>query len=181
MKNKEEIENLEMPDKKEIKAEKKEKKDKKQQKEIERLEEEKRNLNDKLLRITAEMQNMRKRYEDEIARIYKYSGEDVISNLLSVIDNFERAIKLDDSDLSDELSKFLEGFKMIYGNLLNILEKLEVKEIDCLRKEFNPNTMEAVMTSHEDGIEPNIVIDVMQKGYMYKDKVIRVAMVKVSE
>lgn len=188
MKNNEElnseIETLDMPETKEVKAEKPEKekrKDKKQHKEIERLEEEKRNLNDKLLRISAEMQNMRKRYEDEIARIYKYSGEEVITHLLSVIDNFERAIKLDDSNLSDELSKFLEGFKMIYGNLLNILESLEVKEIECLRKEFDPNTMEAVMTSHEEGIEPNIVIDVMQKGYMFKDKVIRVAMVKVSE
>ncbi len=175
MENKEEIEVLE---EKEVK---KKKEHKKENKELLKLEEEKRLLNDKLLRVSAEMQNMKRRYEEELAKSYKYSGEDVIVSLLPVIDNFERAIKLDDSNLSDELSKFLEGFKMIYGNVLNILNNLEVKEIEALHKPFDPTMMEAVLTSHEDGVEAGIVTDVMQKGYMYKDKVIRVAMVKVSE
>ena len=70
---------------------------------------------------------------------------------------------------------------MIYGNVLNILNNLEVKEIEALHKPFDPTMMEAVLTSHEDGVEAGMVVDVMQKGYMYKDKVIRVAMVKVSE
>ncbi len=177
MENKEEekVETLETPKVKE------KKKDKKCHEEIAKLQEEKMALNDKLLRISAEMQNMRKRYEDEIARIYKYEGEDLIEKILTIVDNFERAISLDDSNLSDELSKFLSGFKMIYGNLLNILNDLDVKEIECLDKDFDPNTMEAVLTYHEEGLEPNKVVDVMQKGYTYKDKVIRVAMVKVSE
>ena len=175
MENKEEIEVLE---EKEVK---KKKEHKKENKELLKLEEEKRLLNDKLLRVSAEMQNMKRRYEEELAKSYKYGGEEVILSLLPVIDNFERAIKLDDSNLSDELSKFLEGFKMIYGNVLNILNNLEVKEIEVLHKPFDPTMMEAVLTSHEDGVEAGIVIDVMQKGYMYKDKVIRVAMVKVSE
>ncbi len=175
MENKEEIEVLEE------KEGKKKKEHKKENKELLKLEEEKRLLNDKLLRVSAEMQNMKRRYEEELAKSYKYSGEEVIESLLPVIDNFERAIKLDDSNLSDELSKFLEGFKMIYGNVLNILNNLEVKEIEVLHKPFDPTMMEAVLTSHEDGVEAGIVIDVMQKGYMYKDKVIRVAMVKVSE
>ena len=148
---------------------------------IEKLENEKNALNDKLLRLAAEMQNMKKRYEDEITRIYKYDGEEIVKKLLPIIDNFERAIKLDDKNLTDELSKFLEGFKMIYGNLVNILNDLDVKEIVCLNTPFDPNTMEAVLTQHEDGVTPGIVLDVMQKGYMYKDKVIRHAMVKVSE
>ena len=170
--------------KEEVKCEKKEEKKKehkKENKEILKLQEEKMLLNDKLLRISAEMQNMKKRFEDDLAKSYKYGGEDVIVKMLPIIDNFERAIKLDDSNLSDELSKFLEGFKMIYGNLVNILDSLDVKEIDCYKKEFDPSCMEAVLTSHEEGIDAGIVIDIMQKGYTYKDKVIRVAMVKVSE
>ena len=74
---------------------------------------------------------------------------------------------------------------MKFRNISQIIFKLdcylEVKEIDCLNQEFDPNTMEAVLTHHEEGIAPGLVVDVMQKGYMYKDKVLRVAMVKVSE
>mgnify|MGYP002508904271 CR=1 FL=1 len=66
--------------------------------------------------------------------------------MLPIVDNFERAIKLDDSNLNDDLSKFLEGFKMIYGSLVDTLKLYEIVEIDCLQKEFDPNTMEAVMT-----------------------------------
>ena len=170
-----------MKDKEEKEIKKTVKNHKKEDKELLKLQEERNALQEKLLRVAAEMQNMKRRLEDDLAKSYKYSGEEVILKLLPVIDNFERAIKLDDSDLSDELSKFLEGFKMIYGNLLSILNSLEVKEIDCLHKEFDPTTMEAVMTSKEEGVLPGVVIDVMQKGYIYKDKVIRVAMVRVSE
>lgn len=138
-------------------------------------------LNEKVLRLTAEIQNMRKRHDDEMSRVCKYDGEEIIKKILPVVDNFERAIKLDDSNLEDELSKFLSGFKMIYGNLLDILKMSEVTEINALNEPFDPTKMEAVLTAHEDGIDPGIVIDVMQKGYMYKDKVLRVAMVKVSE
>ena len=150
-------------------------------KEEEKLKKENRDLNDKVLRLSAEMQNMRRRYDEEMARICKYEGEELILKILTIVDNFERAIKLDDSNLTDELSKFLDGFKMIYGNLKNILEANEVKEIDCLKQAFDPNTMEAVLTVHEENIEPGMVLDVLQKGYTYKDKVIRHAMVRVSE
>lgn len=146
-----------------------------------KLKEENALLNDKVLRLSAEMQNMKRRYEAEISRSYKYDGEEFIKKILPIVDNFERAIKLDDSNLSDDLSKFLSGFKMIYGNLKDILKSYEVTEIECIKKAFDPNTMEAVLTEHDDTLEPGIVIDCMQKGYMYKDKVIRVAMVKVNE
>lgn len=138
-------------------------------------------LNEKILRLSAEMQNMRRRFDEEMARTCKYEGEELILKLLTIVDNFERAISLDDSNLTDELSKFLEGFKMIYSNMKNIFENMEVKEIDCLKKPFDPNTMEAVLTAHEENIEPGLVLDVLQKGYTYKDKVIRHAMVRVSE
>lgn len=150
-------------------------------KELDKLREENKILQDKILRISADAQNMRKRLEDEIMRIHKYEGEDVLKELLPTIDNFERAIKLEDEDLSEELSKFLSGFKMIYTGLVNILESKEIKEIDCLNKDFDPNFMEAVLTSKVEGIEKNKVVEVLQKGYMYKDKLLRPAMVKVSE
>lgn len=146
-----------------------------------KLREENTSLNDKVLRISAEMQNMRRRYEAEISDIYKYEGEELIIKLLAIVDNFERAISLDDRDLTDELSKFLSGFKMIYTNLLSILDSMDVKVIDCKGLEFDPNKMEAVLMEKDENLPANVVLEVLQKGYMYKDKVIRVAMVKVNE
>ena len=145
-----------------------------------KLQEENAVLKDKVLRTTAEMQNMRRRMEEEKSLALKFEGEDLIKKLLPIIDNFERAIA-DDSKLSDEMKKFLEGFKMIYGNLNSILESYQVKAMDVLNKEFDPNTMEAVLAEEVEGVLPNVVIDVLQKGYTYKDKVIRHAMVKVSK
>ena len=168
---------------KNIKEKKKpEKKKISKESEIEKkLREENTNLNEKVLRISAEMQNMRRRYEEEISNIYKYEGEELIVKLLAIVDNFERAISLDDRDLTDELSKFLSGFKMIYTNLLNILDSMEVKAIECEGLEFDPNKMEAVLTEKDENLPANVVLEVLQKGYTYKDKVIRVAMVKVNE
>ena len=165
--------------KKECKKDKKEKCKKSEA--IEKLEKEKVELNDKLLRVTAEMQNMKRRYDEEISRIYKYDGEDLAKKLLPVIDNFERAILMDDVNLEDELSKFLSGFKMIYGNLRDILKNKGIEEIDCLNKPFDPTKMDAILTEKVEGVDGNVVIDVLQKGYIYNDKVIRPAMVKVSE
>ncbi len=137
-------------------------------------------LNDKILRITAEMQNMKRHFEEDKTRLIKYDGEKLILEILPIVDNFERAIILDDENLSDELSKFLSGFKMIYGNLVDILNKLEVKEIECVGKPFDSISMNAVLIDHIKDVDDNVVIDCMQKGYMYKDKIIRPAMVKVN-
>ena len=163
-----------------VKEEKHPKKEKKN-KEVEKLQEEKRDLNDKLLRISAEMQNMRKRYDEEIARMYKYEGEGIIKELLSTLDNFERAISQDDDNLEDELSKFLSGFKLIYSEFRTKLENKGLSEIKCQDEAFDPTFMEAVLTEKVEGKESGIVIDVLQKGYKFNDKVIRPAMVKVSE
>ncbi len=146
-----------------------------------KLKEENAKLNEKLLRIMAEMQNMKRRNEEEVMKLCKYDGEKLIEKILPIVDNFERAILLDDRDLSDEVSKFLSGFKMIYTNLLRVLEELEVKEIECKGLEFDPNIMEAVLTDNDKNLPSNVVIEVLQKGYFYKDKVLRVAMVKVNE
>ena len=146
-----------------------------------KLREENAVLKDKVLRVTAEMQNMRRRMEEEKSNLLKYEGENLIKNLLPVVDNFERAISMDDTNLEDEVSKFLSGFKMIYGNLSSVLQGYEVQVIDALNKPFDPNTMEAVIAEEVEGVEPNVVVDVLQKGYTYKGKVIRYAMVKVSK
>ena len=138
-------------------------------------------LNDKILRLSAEMQNMKRRYDEQISNILKFDGQEIITALLPTLDNFERAISMDDENLNDEFSKFLSGFKLTYANMKNVLDNKGVKEIECLNKEFDHNCMEAVLTDKVDGIEPNMVIEVLQKGYTYNGKVIRYAMVKVSE
>ena len=169
------------PTKEEKKDEKKGFFKKKEDEEKKKLQEEVLALKDKYLRVNAEMQNMRRRMEEEKANLLKYEGEDLIKKLLPIVDNFERAIKMDDTNLEDEVSKFLSGFKMIYGNLSSTLQSYEVEVMDVLHKPFDPTTMEAVMIEEVEGFEPNTVIDVLQKGYTYKGKVIRHAMVKVSK
>lgn len=147
---------------------------------IEKLTAENKELNDKLLRALSDLQNYRKRKDEEVERMLKYSDEDFILELLPIIDNFERAIMLDDQNLNDELSKFLQGFKMIYTNILNVLTKFEVKAIDGINKEFNPVYHQAVLTDSINNYPDNHIIDILQKGYLLKDKVIRPAMVKVN-
>lgn len=179
----EKVDNKE-PEKVEESTKKEEKKSffkKKEDSEKKKLQDENTLLKDKYLRVNAEMQNMRRRMEEEKANLLKYEGEDLIKKLLPVVDNFERAINMDDTNLEDEVSKFLSGFKMIYGNLSDTLKNNEIIAMDVLNKPFDPNTMEAVLTEEVEGVEPNIVIDVLQKGYTYKGKVIRHAMVKVSK
>lgn len=141
------------------------------------LEEEK----NKSMRISAEMINFKKRKDEEISYMLKYASEDLIIKLLGVVDNFERAIKMDSEDLTDELSRFLSGFKMIYSNLVGILNDAGIKEIEASGVEFDPNYHQAVLTEHDESKPAGIVLEVLQKGYLYKDKVIRPAMVKVNE
>ena len=179
MENNENIENLTEELKPDVKETKKSKKDK-TTKLLEELNNALKLSEDKCLRLQAEYINYRNRTNKEIENIRKYEGEDLIKQILPVIDNFERAIKLDDNDLSDEVSKFLSGFKMIYGNLINILNNLGVSEIECLGKEFDPVYAEAVITESNEDKPAGVVLEVLVKGYMYKDKVIRPAMVKVN-
>lgn len=175
------MENKEIKKKSKVKEIREKKKVDKMSKKDNKLQEENALLQDKILRVSAEMQNMRRRYDEEIAKICKYEGEELIIKLLPIVDNFERAIKLDDNDLTDELSKFLSGFKMIYTNLVSLLNAMEVKEIDCLNKEFDPKVMQAILTDKDSLYPSNTVLEVLQKGYIYKDKLLRPAMVKVNE
>ena len=133
----------------------------------------------KNMRIAAEMVNTLRRKDEETNRLLKYSNESLITELLPVIDNFERALNVDAT--SNDVESYQKGMTMIYNSLKNILEKFEVKEIEAIDKEFDPSYHQAVMQEEKEGTKENIVIEVLQKGYTYKDKVIRPAMVKVSK
>lgn len=152
-------------------------KENKESLELEKLKKEVASGNEKVVRLSAEIQNMRRRYEDELSKRAMYEGTDLIKSLLPIIDNFERAIAMDNS----ENDKYLEGYKMIYTNMLTVLKNVGVTEIECLHKPFDPKFMDAVLTESIIEEEQGIVLDVLQKGYMYKDKLLRPAMVKVNE
>jgi molecular chaperone GrpE len=158
----------------EVKVNKKEKKNKDKEL-IESLTLKVKELEDKNLRVTSEMINSNRRKDEECNRLLKYKDEDIIMDLLQVVDNFERALSVKSTD-----ENYQKGFDMIYAGLRSVLDKYEVKEIDCLGREFDPGKHQAVLTDHVEGKKQNEIIEVMQKGYTYKDKVIRPAMVKVN-
>lgn len=146
---------------------KKEKKDKKDEK----IEE----LTDRLTRQMAEFDNYRKRTEKEKAANYIVGAKDVIEKLLPVVDNFERGLA--DADLNDP---FADGINKIYKQLTTMLADLGVTPIEAVGKEFDPNFHNAVMHVDDDELGENIIAEEFQKGYMYKDQVVRHSMVKVA-
>ena len=102
-------------------------------------------LQDKLLYQQAEFANFKKRREEETRNMLKYQHLDMALELLPIIDSLERALSVDENKLSDDVKKYLSGFKIMYTNLINILNKFEVLEIDCLNQEFDPNKEQALM------------------------------------
>ena len=132
---------------------------------------------DKVLRLNAELQNIQRHREEDIQKLLKYDGEELIKSLLPIIDNFERALSLE----NEENKVFLEGFKMIYKKLVEVLDNKNVKVVDQKDVEFDPAIHQAVLTEKVDGVKEGLVIDILQKGYKYKDRILRPAMVKVSE
>lgn len=129
----------------------------------------------------AESINYRRRKDEETNQLLKYANQDLIMELILVVDNFERAIKLDDNDLTDEVSKFLAGFKMMYANLTEILKKFGVEEINRVGEKFDPNQEQALLTDTVEDMEDEVVIEVLLKGYKLKGKVIRPASVKINQ
>jgi len=136
-------------------------------------------MQDAMMRSQAELVNYRKRKDEEVSRMLQYSNEGIVMEIIPSIDSFERALAFKTED--EAILKYQEGFKMIYGNIISVLNKYGVKAIDGNNKPFDPTYHQAVLTEHVEGTEPGMVIDVLQKGYLLKDKVIRPAMVKVSE
>ena len=149
---------------------KKEKKDKKDQKIDE--------LTDQYRRTLAEFDNYRKRTEKEKTAMFEVGAKNIIEKLLPVIDSFERGL----ATVSDEqkAEPFVEGMDKIYKQLVKQLEDAGVKEIEAMDKEFNPNLHNAVMHVEDENVGENIIVEVFQKGYTYRDSVVRHSMVKVA-
>ncbi|MBP3841779.1 MAG: nucleotide exchange factor GrpE [Bacilli bacterium] len=150
-------------------------------KENEELKKIKEELENKVKYTQAEMINYRKRKDDEVEKVKKYCNQDIITDLLPVIDNFERAIKYDDNNLEDQFSKFLSGFKIMFSDLNNILVKYGVSEVNRVGEEFDPNLEQALLTDKVEGKKDDEVLEVLLKGYMLKDRVIRPATVKINK
>ncbi len=143
---------------------------------IEELEKQVEEKDDKYKRLQAEYSNYMRRTQEEKQTIGIFANEKIIKELIPVIDSMERAMDAC-SDKEDDMYK---GIELVHKQLLDCLQKFEVEEISALNEEFDPNLHLAVMQESVEGVEPNKVVMVLQKGYKLKTKVIRPTMVKVS-
>ncbi|KMZ55240.1 co-chaperone GrpE [Dorea sp. D27] len=157
-------------DKKVKKFGKKAKKDKKDEK----IEE----LTDRLTRQMAEFDNFRKRTDKEKSQMYEIGAKDIIEKILPVVDNFERG--LDAASEEEKENPFVQGMDKIYKQLMTTLEEIGVKPIEAVGQEFNPDFHNAVMHVDDEALGENIIAEEFQKGYMYRDSVVRHSMVKVA-
>ena len=132
-------------------------------------------LTDRLKRNMAEFDNFRKRTEKEKASMYIIGAREIVEKILPVVDNFERGLAQ-----APEEDAFAEGIRMIYKQLMTTLEELGVKQIEAVGKEFDPDFHNAVMHVEDEEAGENIVVEEFQKGYTYKDFVVRHSMVKVA-
>ncbi len=145
---------------------------------IEDLEKEIDKLKNDYARAYADTENMQKRLKAEAENSRKYRIQSFALDILPVIDNFERALS---QGAKDEDDAFYKGVEMIYRQLKEALNKEGVTEIDALDKDFDPNYHQAIMTAKVEGKKAGVVVEVLQKGYMLKDRILRASMVKVSE
>ena len=133
-------------------------------------------LEDRLKRNLAEFDNFRKRTEKEKSAMFDMGAKSILEKLLPVIDNFERAFSPEDP----EAAQYAKGMEMIYRQLLKNLEDAGATPIDCKGKPFDPNYHNAVMHVEDESLGENVIVEEFQKGYMYKDSVLRYSMVKVA-
>lgn len=148
----------------------KEKKDKKDQKIDE--------LNDRLMRLMAEYDNYRKRTEKEKSLMFEMGAKSIVEKIIPVIDNFERGFATVSDE--DKDNPFVMGMDKVYSQFVTSMEEAGVTAIEAVGKEFDPNIHNAVMHVDDDSLGDNIVAEELQKGYMYKDSVVRYSMVKVA-
>lgn len=146
---------------------------------IEELENEIAELKDKLLRRAAEFENFKRRTENDQLNLLKYAAESFIIKLLPVIDDFERSLQHIDS--SKDVDSIKQGLKLIYDKLMRVLDEQGVKKIESVGQPFDVNYHEALLQRKAEETAPHTVLDEIEKGYMYKDRVIRHAKVIVSE
>nr|MBP3598929.1 nucleotide exchange factor GrpE [Eubacterium sp.] len=146
---------------------------KKKDKKDEQIEE----LNDRLLRNMAEFENFRNRSEKEKTAMFEVGAKSVVEKILPVVDNFERGFVAVPEEEKD--NAFVKGMEAIYKQFTTVLEEIGVVPIEAVGKEFDPNLHNAVMHDEDDSMEANTISEEFQKGYMYKDSVVRHSMVKV--
>lgn len=163
-------------DKKEEKKHLGRKKDKNAEK-IQKLEEKLAELEDKRVRQLAEFENFRKRSEKEKSQMFEIGAKTVVEKMLPVIDNFERGLLGVPEEEKD--TPFVQGVELVYKQLLTAFEELGVKPIEAVGEVFDPNLHNAVMMVDDDTLESGTVAEEMQKGYLYKESVVRHSMVKV--
>ena len=147
---------------------------KKKDKKDEQIEE----LNDRLRRTMAEFDNFRKRTEKEKSAMYEIGAKSIVERILPVIDNFERGLSAPPAD--ESAKAFVDGMDMIYKQLLKTLEESGVKAIEAVGQEFDPNFHNAVMHVEDESVGENVIVEEFQKGYLYRDSVVRHSMVKVA-
>ena len=147
---------------------------KKKDKKDEQIEE----LNDRVRRQMAEFENFRKRSEKEKSQMFDMGAKNVVEKILPVIDNFERGLAAVPEDRKEDA--FVVGMDMVYKQLLSTLEEAGVKPIEAVGQEFDPNFHNAVMQVEDENLGENVVAEELQKGYMYRDTVVRHSMVKVA-
>ncbi len=135
-------------------------------------------LTDRVKRQMAEFENFRKRTEKEKSSMYEMGARDIIERILPVIDNFERGLAVIPEDKKED--PIAEGMEKIYKQIQKVFEEAGVKPIEAAGKEFDPNFHNAVMHVEDESLGENIVAEELQKGYMYRDSVVRHSMVKVA-
>ncbi|MBQ1530594.1 MAG: nucleotide exchange factor GrpE, partial [Solobacterium sp.] len=133
-------------------------------------------LRNEYARAYADMENIRKRLYKENEMNNKYRAQSFALEVLPVLDNCERALAVETQD-----ENYRKGFEMVYRSLVNALKKEGVEEIEALNQPFDPNWHQAMMAEPVEGVEPGTVVQVLQKGYKIKDRLLRAAMVKISE
>ena len=144
-----------------------------------------RELEDKLARTFAEMENQRRRFEKEKEDAFEYGGSSFAREALNLIDNLERSKQVLENDEklkdTDALKKILEHLEIINKDLISIFTKNNIKPIDCLNKKLDPNFHQAMMEIEDDQKEPGTIVQEIQKGFMIKDRLLRPSLVGVSK
>ena len=147
--------------------------------EINTLTDQNKGLEEKVKLAQAELINYRKRKDDEVESLLKFANQGIITDLLPIVDNFERF--LSHSEDNEEIKKYSVGIKMIYNNLKDILKQYGVEEINRVGQSFDPNLEQALLVENDPTKEDEIVLEVLLKGYKLKDRVIRPASVKINQ
>ena len=149
------------------------------------IEEKFKEVQDKLLRVLADSENQRRRYEKETREAFEYGGFNFARETLSLLDNLHRAhqsIKNDESlKENKDFNKFLENIQIVEKDLVTIFEKNDIKKIDCLNKKFDPNNHQAMLEMEDENVEPGTILQEIQPGYFFKDRLLRPSFVAVAK